>query len=92
MDCDEAFDNWYAAQRHQLTNESLCRLIWRRGWEGAEREWREPLTAEEISMLATYMPEGVINDEVELLVRKVEQMHGLPSNAKITGSEAVKVD
>ena len=32
-------------------------------------------------MLATYAPEGVSNDEFEYLVRKVEQMHGLPSNA-----------
>ena len=80
MDCDEAFDKWYAMQSHQLTNESLCRLIWRRGWEAAEREWRLPLTRKEVAMLATYAPEGVSNDEFEYLVRKVEQMHGLPSN------------
>ena len=35
MDCDERFDQWYATQAHQLANESLCRLIWRRGWEAA---------------------------------------------------------
>ena len=33
--CDAAFDRWYAAQRHQLTNEQVCRLIWTRGWNAA---------------------------------------------------------
>lgn len=32
-DCDAAFDQWYAAQSHQLTNEQVCRLIWQRGWQ-----------------------------------------------------------
>lgn len=30
-----AFDKWYVAQSHQLTNEQLCRLIWNRGWQAA---------------------------------------------------------
>ena len=38
MTCDEAFDVWYAMQRHQLVNEELCRLIFRRGWEGAQMQ------------------------------------------------------
>ena len=38
MDCDAAFDNWYAGQKHLLSNEDLCRLIWRRGWEHASKE------------------------------------------------------
>ena len=29
---DESFDRWYAGQRHQLSNERVCRLIWRRAW------------------------------------------------------------
>lgn len=45
--CDAAFDQWYAAQRHQLTNEQVCRLIWQRGWQGASANatsvaWMKP--------------------------------------------------
>lgn len=83
ISCNQAFEEWYSMQRHQLNNESLCHLIWRRGWEAAEREWRTPLTRDEIKGLATYMPEGVSDDDVENLVRQVEQMHGLiHSNAR----------
>lgn len=35
MNSDAAFDAWYAAQRHQLTNEQVCRLIWNRAWQTA---------------------------------------------------------
>ncbi len=28
----EAFDRWYADQRHQLSNEVVCRVIWERAW------------------------------------------------------------
>lgn len=84
MDCDDAFDEWYKFQRHQLNNEELCRLIWTRGWQAAEKEWREPLTKNEVKMLATYMPEGVHDDDIEDLVRRVEQMHAVRPNAKLT--------
>ena len=92
MDCDAAFDEWYAGQRHQLANEELCRLIWREGWMGAESEWRGPLQDCEIAMVATYAPEGVTDDDVAVIVRKVEQMHGLRHNAEIRGGEAVPLD
>jgi hypothetical protein len=36
-DCYAAFDKWYEAQRHQLTNEQVCRLIWQRAWQAHER-------------------------------------------------------
>ncbi|HCN89491.1 MAG TPA: hypothetical protein DIT28_09995 [Oxalobacteraceae bacterium] len=32
---DAAFDAWYDMQRHQLSNEQVCRLIWTRGWNAA---------------------------------------------------------
>ena len=32
-------------------------------------------------MVATYAPEGVTDDDVAVIVRKVEQMHGLRHNA-----------
>ena len=35
--CAAAFDEWYAAQRHQLSNEQVCRLIWTRGWEASSK-------------------------------------------------------
>ncbi|WP_306393439.1 hypothetical protein [Telluria beijingensis] len=35
LECDAAFERWYAAQRHQLTNEQVCHLIWQRAWEAA---------------------------------------------------------
>ena len=31
------FDEWYATQKHQLSNEQVCRVI----WEAATREERE---------------------------------------------------
>ena len=80
MDCNAAFDQWYSAQRHQLANEELCRLIFRQGWESAEKEWRAPLKDSEVRMVATYAPDGVTDDDVEILVRKIEQMHGLRPN------------
>lgn len=82
MDCDAAFEEWYASQKHQLANEDLCRLIFRRGWMAAEKEWRGPLTEHEIAMVAAYAPDGISNDDVGVLVRKVEQMHAVrPNNA-----------
>ena len=85
MDCDAAFDDWYSMQRHQLSNEDVCRVIWRSSWEAAQKEWRTPLTMAEVKMVATYAPEGVTDDDVEVLVRKIEQMHGLTHNAKVSG-------
>ena len=43
-------------------------------------------------MVATYAPEGVTDDDVAVIVRKVEQMHGLRHNAEIRGGEAVPLD
>jgi len=40
-----------------------------------------PLQDCEIAMVATYAPEGVTDDDVAVIVRKVEQMHGLRHNA-----------
>lgn len=39
-----------------------------------------PLQDCEIAMVATYAPEGVTDDDVAVIVRKVEQMHGLRHN------------
>ena len=33
------FDEWYAMQKHQLSNEQVCRVI----WEAAAREERETM-------------------------------------------------
>ena len=85
MDCDAAFDDWYSMQRHQLSNEDVCRVIWKSSWEAAQKEWRAPLTMAEVKMVGTYAPEGVTDDDVEILVRKIEQMHGLTHNADVTG-------
>lgn len=38
---------------------------------------REPLTMDEVRMIATYAPEGVTDEDVEDLVRRVEHMHGI---------------
>lgn len=35
--CDAAFDQWYAQQRHQLSNEQVCRLIWTAASNAARR-------------------------------------------------------
>jgi hypothetical protein len=35
--CNDAFDNWYTMQRHQLSNEQVCRVIWQAAWN-ARRE------------------------------------------------------
>ena len=40
-----------------------------------------PLQDCEIAMVATYAPEGVTDDDVAVIVRKVEQMHGMRHNA-----------
>lgn len=44
---DRSFDEWYARQRHQLTNEQVCRLIWTRGWGAAARQYGEAYQREE---------------------------------------------
>lgn len=44
---DEAFDRWYTAQRHQLTNEQVCRLIWRRAWDAAAAQYGAAYRREE---------------------------------------------
>lgn len=44
--CNAAFDEWYSAQRHQLTNEQVCRLIWARGWAAALAEATRQLEQE----------------------------------------------
>lgn len=44
---DEAFDRWYAGQRHQLSNEQVCRLIWRRGWGECAKQYSEAYQREE---------------------------------------------
>lgn len=44
-----------------------------------------PLQDCEIAMVATYAPEGVTDDDVAVIVRKVEQMHGLRHNAELCG-------
>lgn len=77
MSCNEAFDNWYASQKHMLGNDEVCRAIFKAGWESAQNEWRSPLSEAEIKMIATYSPEGVNDGEVAEIVRRVEQMHGL---------------
>lgn len=38
-------------------------------------------------MVATYAPEGVTDDNVAVIVRKVEQMHGLRHNVEVSGPE-----
>lgn len=44
---DEAFDLWYAGQRHQLSNEQVCRLIWMRGWGACASLYGESYRREE---------------------------------------------
>ena len=44
---DSSFDAWYAAQAHQLTNEQVCRLIWRRGWGAAAVQYADAYQREE---------------------------------------------
>lgn len=46
-----------------------------------------PLQDCEIAMVATYAPDGVTDDDVAVIVRKVEQMHGLRHNVELTGAE-----
>ncbi len=38
------FDEWYATQKHQLSNEPVCRVIWEAATQ-AERETMEPVLA-----------------------------------------------
>lgn len=38
---------------------------------------QKPLTREEIRLIATYAPEGVSDDDVEDIVRRVEEKHGI---------------
>jgi hypothetical protein len=44
---DTVFDRWYATQAHQLSNEQVCRVIWRAGWNAgvAAAFGMEPLYA-----------------------------------------------
>ncbi|HEX7718343.1 MAG TPA: hypothetical protein VF389_00935, partial [Woeseiaceae bacterium] len=44
---DESYDRWYAGQRHQLSNEQACRLIWRRGWGACASLYGESYQREE---------------------------------------------
>lgn len=46
-----------------------------------------PLQDCEIAMVATYAPEGVTDDDVAVIVRKVEQVHGLRHNVEVSGPE-----
>lgn len=51
MSCDNEFDQWYSMQRHQLENEELCRLIFRRGWDAASKAKLKMPTRDEIIKL-----------------------------------------
>lgn len=44
---DETFEQWYATQSHQLSNEPVCRLIWRRAWAAAAGEYGAAYRREE---------------------------------------------
>lgn len=37
-ECQEAFDAWYAMQRHQLSNEQVCNVIWKAAWNARARQ------------------------------------------------------
>ena len=45
------FDEWYATQKHQLSNEPVCRVI----WEAAAREENKNLR-EQVAHLSLYKP------------------------------------
>lgn len=42
-----------------------------------EQPARKPLTGAEIKRIATYAPEGISDDDVADIVRRVERMHGI---------------
>ena len=57
---------------HETQNESTTRSV------GVQLPvGRAPLTIDDVRMIATYAPDGVTDDEVEDLVRRVEHMHGI---------------
>ena len=45
------FDEWYATQKHQLSNEQVCRVI----WEASAREENKNLR-EQVAHLSLYKP------------------------------------
>ena len=53
-----------------------------------------PLTRQQISILATYMPEGVTDEDVELLVRKIEEIYffNAPRTDSFGGADGCRED
>lgn len=72
MNCNAEFDEWYKAQRHQLANEDLCRLIFRRGWESAQRATAAPTRDEIIKLWDLAMLETTSGlDAMEYFARAI---------------------
>lgn len=52
--CSIAFDRWYAEQRHQLSNEQVCRVIWTASWNAAARPPAQPAQVDD-SAVASFV-------------------------------------
>jgi hypothetical protein len=86
---DRAFDEWYAAQRHRLTNEQVCRLIWARGWGAAARQSGEAYEREQARADAAERRADEAETERDELARergallqRVVELEGAAKNAE----------